>query len=133
MRKYWMAAMISAGLIFTGCASSNQGISHDSSQYEETSQNSKLNNRRLEKNLEKYKDELHLTKKQVKQLKKIDRRYARKDRKLSRDDDARRRDHRQLAEQKREEMLDVLTREQQDQLQALIKKGRFSFDQWFGK
>ncbi|PWJ54729.1 hypothetical protein CLV98_11614 [Dyadobacter jejuensis] len=93
---------------------------------------SKLNNRRLDKNLERYKEELDLSKKQIKQLSKIDKRYARLERKVDRKDGTRK-DKRLLSEQKREEMIEVLNEQQQVKLQALIKKGRFSFDQWFGK
>ncbi|WP_025765136.1 hypothetical protein [Dyadobacter tibetensis] len=93
---------------------------------------SKLNTRRFDKNLERYKTELDLTKKQVKQLSKIDKRYTRLDRKLDRKGGSRK-DSRTLATQKREEMIEVLNSQQQEQLEALIKKGRFSFDHWFGK
>lgn len=122
------------GLLFTSCATSNSSSSKDSEDYEETTTiNSKLNNRRLEKNLEKFAADLNLSKRQVKQIKKIERRYARKDRKLSRNDEAKRRDHKQLAAQKREEILYVLTNDQQQKLETLSKKNRFSFDRIFGK
>ncbi|WP_439557188.1 hypothetical protein [Dyadobacter sp.] len=95
--------------------------------------NSKLNNKRLEKNLDRFASELELSKRQQKQLKKIDRRYARMERKLSRRDDTKRRDKRMLAQEKRNEMIEVLTPEQQQRLEALSKKGRFSLDQLFGR
>ncbi len=92
----------------------------------------KLNSKRFEKNLDKYKTELNLSKRQVKQLSKIDKRYNRLDRKLARKGAARK-DKREVAEQKRLEMIEVLDQNQQLQLQALIKKGRFSFENLFGK
>lgn len=95
--------------------------------------NSKLNNRRLEKNMDKYADQLQLTKRQQKQLKKIDRRYARMERKMKRRGDNKRSDRRRLAEEKRIEIIEILTPEQQQTLEALSKKGRFSFDQLFGR
>lgn len=95
--------------------------------------NSKLNNRRLEKNMDKYADQLQLTKRQQKQLKKIDRRYARMERKMKRRGENKRSDRKRLAEEKRLEIIEVLTPEQQQTLEALSKKGRFSLDQLFGR
>jgi Spy/CpxP family protein refolding chaperone len=127
--------LFAASLFFTGCATSSNTASTraDASRYEEPVANSKLNNRRLEKNLDKFSQELNLTKRQQKDLNRIDRRYARKERKLSRRDGTKKRDLRQLASEKREEILYVLTPEQQQKLETLVKKGRFSFDNWFGK
>ena len=134
MKKLIFLFLAVTGLLFTGCATSNSSSSKDSEDYEETTTvNSKLNNKRLEKNLEKFAADLDLSKRQVKQIKKIERRYARKDRKLSRNDEAKRRDHKQLAAQKREEILYVLTNDQQQKLETLSKKNRFSFDRIFGK
>lgn len=134
MKKLIFLFLAVTGLLFTGCATSNSPSSKDSEDYEETTTiNNKLNNKRLEKNLEKFAADLDLSKRQVKQIKKIERRYARKDRKLSRNDEAKRRDHRQLAAQKREEILYVLTNDQQQKLETLSKKNRFSFDRIFGK
>ena len=106
---------------------------NDDFQDDEAVTNSKLNNRRLEKNMDKYADQLQLTKRQQKQLKKIDRRYARMERKMKRRGDNKRSDRRRLAEEKRIEIIEVLTPEQQQALEALSKKGRFSFDQLFGR
>lgn len=128
-----MLSLILTGLFFTGCATSNTSSRDDSERYEEPVANSKLNNKKLEKNLDRFSKELDLTKRQQKDLKKIDKRYARLDRKLSRRDDTKRKDHKELAAQKRQEILEVLTNEQQQKLEVLVKKGRFSFDQWFGK
>jgi|GEM_PF-2069879 len=105
----------------------------DDFQDDEAVTNSKLNNRRLEKNMDKYADQLQLTKRQQKQLKKIDRRYARMERKMKRRGDNKRSDRRRLAEEKRIEIIEILTPEQQQTLEALSKKGRFSFDQLFGR
>lgn len=121
-------------MLLTGCATTNTPTSSKNNErYEEPVVNSKLNNKRLEKNLDKFSQELALTKRQQKELKRIDKRYNRKERKLSRRDETRKRDLRQLASEKREEILYVLTPEQQQKLEALVKKGRFSFDNWFGK
>lgn len=92
----------------------------------------KLNSKRFEKNLDKFKTELNLSKRQVKQLSKIDKRYSRLERKLTRKG-AGRKDKRAVAEQKRLEMIEVLDQNQQLQLQALMKRGRFSLDNLFGK
>ncbi|MGG7662335.1 hypothetical protein [Dyadobacter sp. BHUBP1] len=110
-------------------------VRHDdeSFQSDEPTTHSKLNNRRLEKNMDKYADQLQLTKRQQKQLKKIDRRYARMERKMKRRGDNKRNDRKRLAEEKRIEIIEVLTPGQQQTLEALSKKGRFSFDQLFGK
>ena len=133
MRKVLMLFLMLPALLFMSCATSNTSSKDDSSRYEEPVANSKLNNRKLEKNLDRFSEELNLTKRQQKDLKKIDKRYARLDRKLSRRDGTKRRDHKELATQKRQEILEVLTNEQQQKLEALVKKGSFSFEQWFGK
>lgn len=134
MKKLIILFLTVTGLFFTGCATSTSKSSKEPADYEEISTvNPKLNNKRLEKNLEKFADDLALSKRQVKQIKKIERRYARKDRKLSKNDDTKRRDHKQLAEAKREEILYVLTNEQQQKLEALARKNRFSLDRIFGK
>jgi len=134
MKKLIFLFLTVTGLFFTGCATSTNPSSKDSDDYEETSTiNPKLNNKRLEKNLEKFAADLDLSKRQVKQIKKIEKRYARKDRKLSKNDDAKRRDHNQLSQEKREEILYVLTNEQQQKLEVLAKKNRFSLDRIFGK
>ena len=131
-----MLGVVAVMLFFTGCATSNPGNTADNDEAyrnEEPATNSKLNNRRLEKNMKRFAEELNLSKRQQKQLKKIDRRYARMDRRLSRNDDAKRRDRNRLSQEKRQEIIEVLTPEQQQTLQALAKKGRFSLDQIFGK
>ena len=131
-----MLGVVAVMLLFTGCATSNPGNTADNDEAyrnEEPATNSKLNNRRLEKNMKRFAEELNLSKRQQKQLKKIDRRYARMDRRLSRNDDAKRRDRNRLSQEKRQEIIEVLTPEQQQTLQALAKKGRFSLDQIFGK
>jgi len=136
MKKITTPWFLAALLFFAGCATSNSPSNSDRDdtyQREETVTKSKLNNRRLEKNLDKFATELGLTKRQQKQLKKIDRRYGRMERKLSRRSDTKRRHKNRLAEEKRLEIIEVLTPQQQEKLEALMKKGRFSFDQWFGK
>ena len=105
----------------------------DAFQNDDAAANSKLNNRRLEKNMDKYADQLQLTKRQQKQLKKIDRRYARMERKMKRRGDNKRSDRKRLAEEKRIEIIEILTPDQQQTLEALSKKGRFSFEQLFGR
>lgn len=140
MKKVLML-FFAVGILLTGCATSNntgQGYKDEEFRNEEPVVNNKLNNRRLEKNMDRYAEQLQLSKRQQKQLRKIDRRYARMERKLSRRDDNKRwgdgrRDRKRLAEEKRIEMIGVLTSEQQQTLEALAKKGRFSLDQLFGK
>jgi Spy/CpxP family protein refolding chaperone len=135
MKRILIVSLTVLSLVFTGCATSNMTSSSnaDRQQYEEPVASAKLNNKRLEKNLAKFSQELNLSKRQQKDLKKIEKRYARKERRLSRKDGTKKRHLRQLASEKREEMLYVLTKEQQQTLEALVKKGRFSFDNWFGK
>jgi hypothetical protein len=99
---------------------------------ERISVDSKLNNKRFEQNLEKYKVELELTKKQTKQLSKIDKRYNRLGNKVSRKGGTRK-DKKQLSDHKREEMIEVLSAKQQQKLQDLSRKGIFSIENLFGK
>ncbi|NIJ55413.1 hypothetical protein [Dyadobacter arcticus] len=136
MKKSLMLFFVITTLWLTGCATSNTANTRDNDESyrnEEQPTNNNLNNRRFEKNLDRFAEELSLSKRQQKQFKKIDRRYNRLERKLSRNDDAKRRDRKRLAEEKRAEMIEVLNPEQQQQLEALAKKGRFSLDQLFGK
>ncbi len=105
----------------------------DSFESDEPVTNPKLNNRCLEKNMDKYAEELQLTNRQQKQLKKIDRRYARMERKMKRRGDNKRSNRNRLAKEKRIEIIEVLTPDQQQTLEALSKKGRFSLDQLFGR
>jgi Spy/CpxP family protein refolding chaperone len=136
MKKIVMLCFVATAMYFSGCATSNTASNADNNdryQTEEQLANSKLNNRRLEKNLDRYAAELNLSKRQQKQFKKIDKRYNRLERKLSRNDDAKRRDRKRLAEEKRIEMIAVLSPDQQQKLEALAKKNRFSLDQFFGK
>ncbi len=136
MKKILML-FFALGLLLGGLASSDSfGQSRrrdDAFQSDDPATNSKLNNRRLEKNMDKYADQLQLSKRQQKQLKKIDRRYARMERKMKRRGDNKRSDRKRLAEEKRLEVIEVLTPDQQQTLEALSKKGRFSFDQLFGR
>lgn len=140
--KRILTLLFALGLLLGGLSTSNSfGQSRrsddrrddDRFESDESATNSKLNNRRLEKNMDKYADQLQLTKRQQKQLKKIDRRYARMERKMKRRGDNRRSDRKRLAEEKRIEIIEILTPEQQQTLEALSKKGRFSFDQLFGR
>jgi Spy/CpxP family protein refolding chaperone len=140
--KRILTLLFTLGLLLGGLATSNsfaqsrRGDGHrgdDAYQNEDPAANSKLNNRRLEKNMDKYADQLQLSKRQQKQLKKIDRRYARTERKMKRRGDNKRSDRKRLAEEKRIEMISVLTPDQQQTLEALSKKGRFSFEQLFGR
>ncbi|MCE7061927.1 hypothetical protein [Dyadobacter sp. CY343] len=136
MKKVTLFFLFAVTLWISGSVTSvnaQRAERRDSFDTEEAATNPKLNNRRLEKNMDRFATELELSKRQQKQLKKIDRRYARFERKLERKDGTKRRDRRMLAEQKRAEIIEILTPEQQQQLQALSKKGRFSLDQFFGK
>jgi hypothetical protein len=135
MKKILML-FFSLGLLLGGLATSDsfgQSRRRDEVYQNDDPANSKLNNRRLEKNMDKYADQLQLSKRQQKQLKKIDRRYARMERKMRRRGDNKRSDRKRLAEEKRLEVIEVLTPDQQQTLEALSKKGRFSFDQLFGR
>jgi Spy/CpxP family protein refolding chaperone len=135
MRKILLQCFAVLTLFVASCTTTQHARNNNSEETyrtEEQLSNSKLNNRRLEKNLDKFAEELNLSKRQLKQLKKIDRRYVRLERKLNRRD-GKRRDKRRLAEEKRKEIIDVLTADQERQLEALSKKGRFSFDQLFGR
>ena len=134
MKKLLAFCLVVSGIWFAGCANTQSSGNWDEQENrEEQVSNSKLNNRRLEKNLDKFAEELNLSKKQQKQLKKIDKRYARMERKLGRRDDTKRRDRKRLADEKRQEIIEVLNPEQQQKLEALSKKGRFSLEQLFGK
>lgn len=134
MKKHIFLLLMAAGLLVSVSDFTFAQSGRRNDDYEETAAvNSKLNNKRLEKNLEKFAADLQLSKKQVKQIKRIEKRYARKDRKLSRNDETKRRDHKELASQKREEILYVLTNEQQQKLESLSKKNRFSLDRIFGR
>ena len=119
---------------FTTTSSFGQGRRSDGRRDDDTFQSDDpATNSKLEKNMDKYADQLQLTKRQQKQLKKIDRRYARMERKMNRRDDTKRRDRKRLAEEKRVEIIEILTPDQQQTLEALSKKGRFSFEQLFGR
>ena len=140
--KRILTLLFALGLLLGGLATSDSFAqsrrsdgrrSDEAYQNDDPAANSKLNNRRLEKNMDKYADQLQLSKRQQKQLKKIDRRYARTERKMKRRGDNKRSDRKRLAEEKRIEMISVLTPDQQQTLEALSKKGRFSFEQLFGR
>ena len=140
--KRILTLLFALGLLLGGLATSNSfaqsrrsdgRYGDDAYQNDDPAANSKLNNRRLEKNMDKYADQLQLSKRQQKQLKKIDRRYARTERKMKRRGDNKRSDRKRLAEEKRIEMISVLTPDQQQTLEGLSKKGRFSFEQLFGR
>lgn len=87
----------------------------------------RLNNRNFQKNLEKYAHELDLTSKQVKKLNKIDRKFSRKEARLGRKPSTKRRDLKSLQKAKREQMIAVLTYEQQRKLEKLSRKNFWDF------
>ncbi|MGV3600726.1 MAG: hypothetical protein ACO1N1_05935 [Dyadobacter fermentans] len=55
------------------------------------------------------------------------------ERKMKRRGDNKRSNRNRLAKEKRIEIIEVLTPDQQQTLEALSKKGRFSLDQLFGR
>lgn len=123
--KFLFAFAIVSTLLVTSCApSSYQQTANSKEEYEEVDG---LNTRRLEKNIDKYADEIGLTNKQVKSLKRIERRYAKKGRKLKSKGNATRKNVKNLQEEKREVMLSVLTNQQQKKLQELTKAKKFNF------
>jgi Spy/CpxP family protein refolding chaperone len=134
MKKQALLSLLFLILFFTNSIAQKSSKSQNKSfETEEVIPNKKLNNKRLEKNLDRFAEELDLSKSQLKQLKKIDKRYTKKARKLSKKDSTKKRDLRNLDSDKREEMLYVLTADQQRKLEVLSKKGRFSFENWFSK
>lgn len=111
---------------FASCTATSYQ-NYPDSRVEQRENNTALNNKRLEKNIDKYAKELELSKGQVRKLKQIDRRYARKERKLKSRENAKRRDIRNLQSEKREMMLSLLTDKQQQKLQDLTKSRKFNF------
>lgn len=119
MKKSLIFLGILTSLFFTGCATT----SNSSWQDDEKNETSKLNNRQLEKNINRYSSQLELTKRQVKQLDKIEKRYAKKEKRLV-SKGGKRTAVRELQEVKREAMLDVLTTAQLQKLEKLTGKKR---------
>lgn len=127
MKKYLLILVAAFGLLLSAQVSAQSKYDNEDYDAAATAQSSKLNNKRLEKNLEKYAQELQLTKKQIKRIAKIDRKYARKERRLSRKRTTKKRDIRALQERERTEMIQVLTYDQQKKLEGLSKRGFFDF------
>lgn len=119
MKKSLIFLGILTSLFFTGCATT----SNSSWQDDEKNETSKLNNRQLEKNINRYASQLDLTKRQVKQLDKIEKRYAKKEKRLV-SKGGKRTAVRELQEVKREAMLDVLTTAQLQKLEKLTGRKR---------
>lgn len=119
MKKNLILLGILTSLIFTGCAST----SNKSWQDDDKNETSKLNNRQLEKNIDRYASQLELTKRQTKQLDKIEKRYAKKEKRLV-SKGGKRTAVRELQEVKREAMLDVLTTSQLQKLEKLTGRKR---------
>lgn len=115
------------GLVFLSSCTATSYQNFPDSRVEQNETNSSLNNKRLEKNIDKYAKELELSKSQVKRLKKVERRYAKRERKLKSRENTKRRDIRNLQEEKREVMLAILTDRQQQKLQELSKSRKFNF------
>ncbi len=114
-------------LVFLASCTATSYQNYPDSKVEKTGNNSSLNNKRLEKNIDKYAAELNLSKSQVRKLRQTDRRYTRKERRLKSKGMARRKEIRNLQEEKRDVMLAVLTDRQQQKLQELTKNRKFTF------
>lgn len=128
MKKSIVGLLLALGIFFSGSSFAQSTSRYSDEPYEDqVVKRSKLNNKRLEKNLDRYEAELNLSSKQLKKIKKIDRRYSRKERRLSRRSDVKKRDIRELQEEKREAMIAVLSAEQQRTLASLSKGGILNF------
>ncbi len=128
MKKHVLILLAVFGLLFSGSSRAQSAFRSSGDTYEEEQQpKSRLNNKRLEKNLDRYAGELQLSSRQVKKIGKLGRKYARKERRLKRRSSTKRRDVRALQERKREEMIGVLTADQQKKLEALSKRGILDF------
>lgn len=87
----------------------------------------RLNNKNFQKNLEKYGHELELTPKQIKKLNRIERKYTRREARMARKPSTKKRHLRGLQKTKREQMIAVLSYEQQQKLQRLSRSGFWDF------
>lgn len=119
MKKNLIFLGILTSLFFGSCAKTSNSSWQDDEKYE----TSKLNNRQLEKNINKYASQLELTSRQKKQLDKIEKRYSKKEKRLV-SKGGKRTAVRELQEVKREAMLDVLTTNQLQKLEKLTGRKR---------
>jgi hypothetical protein len=101
--------------------------STDLTEREEISKPARLNQKSFQKNLEKYAQELDLSSRQVKKLNRIERKFTRKETKLARRPSTKKRHLRSLQKEKREQMIAVLSYEQQQKLQRLSKSNFWDF------
>lgn len=122
-----LSALVLATMTFFFSCTATSYQNFPDSRVEQSEKSSVLNNRRLEKNIDKYAKELDLSKSQVRKLRQIDRRYTRKERKLKSRENTKRKDVRILQTEKREMMLSILTDRQQLKLQELSKTRKFNF------
>ncbi|WP_247231870.1 hypothetical protein [Telluribacter sp. SYSU D00476] len=114
--------LMAVGLMVSSCTTSSPTVATD--QNDRTQTEEQLNNRRLERNLERYAEELDLSKRQVRRLKQIERKYDRKERRLANKSGNKRRAKRELQEQKNSELLSVLNTDQQEKLKDLSNTRR---------
>lgn len=102
----------------------HQGMAQRASADEQRAQ-TEFNERQLDKYLTQHKDKLGISRKQGRQIKSIERRYARKEKQLQNQKGWKWTQRRQLQKQKNEELLEVLTNEQIEQLNTLVGRKRF--------
>ncbi|GAB3172237.1 hypothetical protein [Telluribacter humicola] len=121
MKKIAMLMMV-LGLMVSSCTTSSPTVA--TNQDDRTQTEEQLNNRRLERNLERYVEELDLSKRQVRRLKQIERKYDRKERRMATKSGNKRRARRELQEEKNSELLSVLNAEQQEKLKDLSNTRR---------
>ena len=102
----------------------HQGVAQRTSADEQRAQ-TEFNERQLDKYLNLHQEKLALSRRQGRQIKSIERRYARKERQLQNQKGWKWTQRRQLQKQKNEELLEVLSNEQIEQLNALVGRKRF--------
>ncbi|HEV7348729.1 hypothetical protein [Telluribacter sp.] len=125
MKKIAML-MMAVGLMLSSCTTSSPTVANNPND-DRSRTEAQLNNRRLENNLERYAEELDLSKRQMRKLSQIERKYDRKERRMASKNGNKRRAKRQLQEQKNDELLSVLNRDQQQRLQELSGNRRSIF------
>ena len=92
---------------------------------EERRAQTEFNERQLDKYLKTHTEKLNLSRRQGRQIKSVERRYVRKEKQLQKQKGWKWTQRRQLQKQKNEELLELLTNEQIEQLNALVGRKRF--------
>ena len=133
LRKFSRFLLLAPCLLLALWTAPSEGYSQSASrkeslaESEQVSKPSRLNNKNFQKNLEKYAHELDLTPKQVKKLNRLERKYYRKETRLARKPSTKKKHLKSLQKEKREQMIAVLTYEQQQKLQRLSKTNFWDF------